>query len=89
MQCLYCKKNFKIDHVNVITQLYLKSYCSNKCFINSDEYKIFIPKLKYFYESLDNEQKLLLWSLWDNGILLDEMYESAIDEIIINNEKEI
>lgn len=59
-------------------------YCDEECFKKGEEHKVFYKELVNFYNSLDEEQKHNLWVLWDNGILVDDMWEFIIDDIFIN-----
>lgn len=59
----------------------IDGFCDEKCFKNSDEYKTYHSKLIKFWNSLDEVQRSDLWSLWDNGILLDDKWEFIIDDI--------
>lgn len=45
-------------------------YCSHNCYINSDEWKLYSKKIERFYESLNKDQQIELWSLWDNGKII-------------------
>ncbi len=47
-----------------------------------DIYAIFKNKLQILWDSLTEVQKSDLFSLWDNGIFDEEIFEPMVDEII-------
>lgn len=61
-----------------------EDYCDEVCFKSSEEYKTYYKKLKKFWNSLNKEQKLELWALWDNGIFIDDKWETVIDSIFVD-----
>ena len=57
--------------------------CSEECFNKSDEYISWKKKVEGFWSSLNENQKVELWSMWDNGILYEGSYEKLVDETFI------
>ncbi len=47
-----------------------------------DIYAIFKNKLQILWDSLTEVQKSNLFSLWDNGIFDEEIFEPMVDDII-------
>jgi len=84
MKCKQCGRAYhycsSCDH----DEYYSSGYCERLCYEESDEWKLFSEKVKSFYDSLNKEQKLDLWALWDNGIFIDNKWEKHLDSIILD-----
>jgi len=81
MKCRTCKKEFHYCISCDYDMYYSTGYCSQKCYEESEEWPRFKEKLKKFYDSLNNNQKDMLFNLWDNGIFVDDKWEYTIDQI--------
>ena len=82
--CKVCGKEFcncSDGHPDVHISL---GYCDKDCFIKDSWTQEFLNRTKKLYDSLTFDQKLELWTLRDNGILDEGVYESLIDDIIID-----
>ncbi len=53
-----------------------------------DIYAIFKNKLQILWDSLTEVQKSNLFSLWDNGIFDEEIFEPMVDDIIKMEDEE-
>jgi hypothetical protein len=81
MKCKHCQKEFHYCSSCDYDRYNYEGYCNQECYEQSEEWKTFALKAKKFYDSLSFEQKLELWCLWDNGILLDDKWEAYIDMV--------
>lgn len=84
MICKVCGNKFHYCYSCDYDCYMYDGYCGKRCFEASEEYEIYSNKLQKFYDSLTQDQQLELWSLWDNGILIDDKFETVIDNIIID-----
>lgn len=83
MECKTCKKQIHCSSCD--TDLYNSlSYCNKECFEKGLEFKWLNGYLNSLWTSLNDRQKLDLFVLWDNGFLMEEIFESYIDDIIID-----
>lgn len=82
MGCKSCEKDFHYCTSCDYDKYNSAGYCSSTCYMDSEEWKIFAPKVQNFYNSLSEDQQLELWSLWDNGIFIDDKWEWYLDLVI-------
>lgn len=70
--CSSCGFSFPEDH----------GYCSNDCFVNSDEYKDVVGRFKLVIDKLGNKELgLLSWLLREVNF---EVYDNIFSKMIIN-----
>lgn len=84
MKCKICNREFHYCTSCDYDKYLLEGYCSQECYQNSEEWKTFAPKAQEFYDSLSESQKLEFWTLWDNGIFVDDKWEFYLDSIILD-----
>jgi len=82
MRCKSCNRTYHHCTSCDYDKYNSAGYCSADCFMDSEEWKTFAPKVQDFYDSLTKDQQLELWCLWDNGIFIDDKYEFHIDMVI-------
>ena len=84
MKCKICKEDSHYCTSCDYDKYMMSGYCSKRCYEQSEEWKLFNKKVIKFYESLNKEQQSELWSLWDNGILIDDKWEDFLDYVFQN-----
>lgn len=87
MKCKVCGKEQHYCDSCDYDEYKIEGYCDEKCYKASEEYKTYYNKLVNFWNSLDEDQQSELWSLWDNGILIDDKWEFIIDDIFVLTEE--
>lgn len=87
MKCKTCGKEIRYASC-AEDEFVFAGYCNEECFRRSLEWKEFTKNIKFFYHSLNEDQKYELWSLWDNGIFQDSKYERYIDKVFTDPRNE-
>ena len=82
MKCKSCDREFHYCTSCDYDKYNSAGYCSVECYIKTEEWSIFSKNMQTFYDSLSKDQKLELWSLWDNGIFIDDKWEWYLDSVI-------
>lgn len=84
IKCKECKLDFHYCSNCDYDKYCYEGYCGKECYEKSFEFKTFSNNVKKLWNSLNENQQHELWTLWDNGIFLDDKWEYFLDEIIIN-----
>jgi hypothetical protein len=84
MICKTCKKELHICSICDPDNFRKNGYCNQSCFEKGLEHKWLHKYLNSLWTSLNDKQKLDLWVLWDNGFLMEGIFEEYIDEIIVD-----
>lgn len=80
MKCKICGQEEHFCSSCCYDEYLADGYCYEKTY----EHEFFSTKIINFWENLSHEQKLELWSLWDNKIFEDEKWKCFLNKTIIN-----
>lgn len=84
MKCKTCAKDFHYCSSCDYDRYNSDGYCSQDCYMESEEWRVYSRNIQDFYDSLSKDQQLELWALWDNGIFVDDKWEYFIDTVIVD-----
>lgn len=85
MKCKNCNKNFHYCSSCYGDKYEDNGYCSEKCFVNSDEYSEVFEKVSCFYNALDFNLQREFSNIWHNIVMENELYEDVFNFIIEKN----
>ena len=84
MNCKICNKKFHHCSSCGYDRYQSNGFCSKECFEKTEDYRVCQDNMERLYNSLDDDGKITLWALWDNGFLEDELFEQLGDSIFLD-----